>query len=237
MAVIAIWQLIASTKLFGRDVAGPWTVIHVFTNGANRSVLLTAVRTTTWEAVRGFLWGTLFAVVCGVVVLLVPPLRRGFDQLATIESAIPLVALAPIVLALVNRSTVPTAMAAATVFFTIYIATVAGLYGTSRTHLDVFSVLGSSRWQLLRRAQIPTAVPMFATGLKVAVPLAIVGAIIGEWFGSNGGIGPVLLVSMQSYEVPMMWAAMSAAVIIAMLLFAVMAAVELLATRRFGSAT
>jgi NitT/TauT family transport system permease protein len=237
LAVLVIWQLVGANEVFGSSIAPPTDVLDVFGDSREREVIVRAAMATGGEAVRGFLWGALLALIAGALVVVVPPLRRGVDQLATIQSAVPFVAMAPILLANFDRSTVPIAMAAATVFFTIYVAVVAGLHAASRTLHEVFAVFGSSRRQRLFRVQLPAAVPVVATGLKVAMPLAIVGAVIGEWFGSSKGIGPVLLVALRNYQMPKMWAAATATVAVALVLFGVMALVERTAIRRFGGAS
>jgi NitT/TauT family transport system permease protein len=111
---------------------------------------------------------------------------------------------------------------------------VAGLHSASPAVQDVFSVFGSSRRQRLVRSQLPAALPVVVTGLKVAMPLTIVGAVIGEWFGASKGIGPVLLVAVRNYKMPDMWAAAVVMVVIALILFGIMAIVERVTLRRFS---
>lgn len=237
LAVIGLWQLIGATKAVGTSVSPPTKVLHAYFGTSNGSAINRAALITAREALEGFGWGVLLAVVFGVLVVTVPVLRRGIDQLATIQSAIPFVALAPILLANFAQSTIPAAMAAATAFFTLYVATVAGLGAASRSLSDVFAVLGASRIQRLWRIQVPAALPVVATALKVAMPLAIVGAVVGEWLGASGGIGPLLLLAMRDYQMPVMWAAAAAIVVVALVLFGAMAALERVAMARFGGAS
>ncbi|MCU1453691.1 MAG: nitrate transporter permease [Acidimicrobiales bacterium] len=237
VAIVALWQVVGATEVFGSSISPPSKILDVFLHSQDSGLIQKAALVTGSEALDGFLWGLLLAAIVGVVVVVVPVLRRGVDQLATIQSAIPFVALAPILLANFTREEIPSAMATATVFFTIYVAMVAGLQSASATLHDVVAVFGSSRRQRLLRVQIPAAIPVLATGLKVAMPLAIVGAVIGEWFGVSNGIGPVLLISLRDYEMPKMWAAASATVVVALVLFGVMAFIERIATDRFGGAS
>lgn len=231
---VAAWQAVAAAQWFGTTIAPPTDVVDVLGDPVQRTVLLDAATITAQEAVTGFVWGAGLALVVGLLVVVVPVLRRGIDQLATIESAIPFVALAPILLATVAREDIPAAMGAATAFFPVYVAVVSGLRATPAAVLDVFTVFGSMRWQRLTRAQVPSGLPVLATGLKVAMPLAIVGAVIGEWFGASSGLGPVMLVAMRNYRMPMMWAAVAVTVVVALLLYAVTALVEKLAVSRFA---
>jgi NitT/TauT family transport system permease protein len=234
LLVLAAWQVVAATQVFGTTISPPTAVADVFGDAGERSLLLHAGLTTGLEALTGFGEGLAVAVAAGLLVLAVPPLRRGVDQLATIESAIPFVALAPILLALVDRPGIPAAMAACTAFFPLYMAIVAGLHALPPAVADVCTVFGSSRRQALVRAVVPAGIPVIATGLKVAMPLAVVGAVIGEWFGTSGGIGPVMLVAMRGYHMPTMWAAATVTVLAALVLFGAAALLERLAVARFA---
>jgi ABC-type nitrate/sulfonate/bicarbonate transport system permease component len=232
--LLVVWQILGAVKAFGTTVPAPTVVARVFGDSSERSLLAKGAWATALEAVEGFGWALLLAAVAGVLVSLLPLLRRGVDQLATIQSAIPFVALAPVLLALFDRSQVPAAMAAATAFFPLYIAFVSGLEAVSPTVADLCTVLGARRRDTLLRARIPAGLPVLATGTKVAIPLAIVGAVIGEWFGSSSGIGPVMLVAMRNYEMATMWASVTVTVVVALVLYGVCALLERMATVRFG---
>ncbi|MBX6391546.1 MAG: ABC transporter permease subunit, partial [Frankia sp.] len=204
--VVGVWQAVAMAKLLGSSVSAPTEVLDVLTTPRQLDLLTSAASETAGEALLGFGWSLAAAVVAGVLVHVVPPLRRGVDQLATIESAIPFVALAPILLATVGRDAVPAGMAATTAFFPLYIAVVSGLAAVPSAVGDVFSVFGASRRQRMLRAAIPAGIPVVASGLKVGMPLAIVGAVVGEWFGGSNGVGPMMLVAMRNYRMELMWA-------------------------------
>jgi len=234
VGLLIVWQIVGSYDLLGTTISAPTEIVEVFGDGATRSNLIRAGLVTMREAIFGFLWGLVLAAIAGLIAVSVPWLRRGVDQLATIESAIPFVALGPILIATVDRTSIASAMAAATAFFTMYVAIVAGLRSASSTVEDVFTVFGSSRRQRLVRSHVPAALPVISTGLKVAMPLTIVGAVIGEWFGASKGIGPLILVAVRNYRMPDMWAAAVVTVVVALILFGVMAVLERATLRRFA---
>lgn len=232
--VLVAWQLVATLDVLDGAVSAPTAVAGVLGDAGQRAVLTDAVLATGTEAVQGFCWGLIAAVLLGVLVTVVRPLRSGMDQLATIESAIPFVALAPIMIAVFSRDHVPSAIAAATAFFPLYVAVVAGMDAIAPAVADLCTVFGASGRATLLRARLPAGLPVMATGLKVGMPLAIVGAVIGEWFGARAGIGPVMLAAMRGYRMPTMWAAVTCTVVMALLLFGVCALIERLAVTRFG---
>jgi ABC-type nitrate/sulfonate/bicarbonate transport system permease component len=234
LVVLVVWQLIAATKVLGGVLSAPTVVARVLGDDDQRSVLMTAVVATGGEAVEGFLWGLAAAIGLGVLVTVVRPLRAGMDQLATIESAVPFVALAPIMIAVFSREHVPSAIAAATAFFPLYVAVVAGMDAITPAVADLFTVFGATGVARLLRARVPAGLPVMATGLKVGMPLAIVGAVIGEWFGARQGIGPVMLAAMRSYRMPTMWAAVVLTVGLALMLYGMCSLIERFAAVRFG---
>jgi ABC-type nitrate/sulfonate/bicarbonate transport system permease component len=234
LLLLLAWQGIAASKWFGDTITAPSVVLRQFRTSDQRTLLLDAARATGLEALQGFGWALLAAALFGMLATLVPMLRRGIDQLATIESAVPFLALAPILLALVSRDTIPAAMGATTAFFPLYIAIVSGLQSVSPSVKDLCTVLGSKPRTTLVRARIPAAIPVVTTGIKVAMPLAIVGAVIGEWLGASAGLGPIMLVAMRNYEMPTMWAAVTITVVVALLLYGLCALVDRLLAPRFS---
>ena len=234
--VVLAWELVHAAGWLGKNVPSIGSVAAAFGDGTSRSALVSAARVTGGEAVRGFVAGLVCAMAAGAVAVVVPHLRRGLDQLATFLNSVPLIALGPVLLATVARQTVPVAMSAVAVFFTIYVGTTTGLSRVPPAPTDVFQAFGARRWQRLVRLQVPAAIPVIVTALKVAMPIAIVGAIIGEWFGTQGGLGPVMLAAMGEFQIPMLWAAAVSAVGLSLVLYGVMAGVEALTDRRFRSA-
>jgi NitT/TauT family transport system permease protein len=235
LLVLVIWAIVVAGGWLDTSVPSIGSVLDEFREANSRASLTRAVRVTGGEAVRGFLIGLVLAAAAGVIAVLVPHLRRGLDQLATFENAVPLVALGPILLATLDRQSVPVAMSAVAVFFTMYVGVTTGLSKFSTAHADLFHVFGARRRDRLVRLQIPSAIPIVVTSLKVAIPYAIVGAIIGEWFGAQRGLGPVMLVAMQTYRMPSLWAGAVCAVGLSLLLYGAMALIETQTDRRFRS--
>ncbi|TGD85457.1 ABC transporter permease subunit [Mycolicibacterium sp. CH28] len=232
--MVVVWHVVAVSRVFGSTVSSPTAVLRVLADDKRRATLLAGVRVTMLESLQGFVWALVAAAIVALIATLVPVVRRGSDQLGTIESAIPFVSLAPILLALFDRDMVPSAMAACTAYFPLYLAFVSGLAAGPRSAIDLLTVLGASRWSVLLRARIPAGLPVLTTGMKVAMPLAIVGAVIGEWFGSNGGVGPILLVAMRNYQMPTMWAAVVATMALALGLYGLCVVVDRIVVARFG---
>jgi NitT/TauT family transport system permease protein len=106
-----------------------------------------------------------------------------------------------------GREATPVVIASITVFFGVFVAASSGLASASREQGDLLTVLGASRRNRLWLLQVPGALPMFVDGLRLSVTAAVVGAILGEWFGAPGGIGLLLVSAMQNYQIALLWSA------------------------------
>lgn len=235
VVVLAAWQAVGAFELIGNTIAPPTEVVSVLLGDRQGPRIWSATMQTAGAALMGFVWGVVIAAIVGTLVIVIPILRRGIDRAATAQSAMPFVALGPILLATFERSTVPMAMSAATVFFTLYMAIVSGLTAAPKALDEVFIVFGASRLQRLKRVQLPAALPVVASGIKVAMPLSVVGAVIGEWFGASSGVGPILLTSLRDYEMDVMWSAATSTVLVTLALFGLAAAFERASVSRFGT--
>jgi NitT/TauT family transport system permease protein len=109
-----------------------------------------------------------------------------------------------------------------------------GLRGASPRLELVLTTLGAGRWQRLTKLEAIAAVPSILSGMKIATPSAMIGAIVGEWFGAPSGLGVVVLNSMQNFQIPLLWA--TVIVIAAMTLsgYGLLTLVERAARRRIG---
>jgi NitT/TauT family transport system permease protein len=227
------WQFLAWAQVLGTSWPPLSTILATLTDPSRAPLLRRAVATTVAEAAHGYLIGVFVAVTLSLVAVLLPGSRRGLDRLAALLNAVPVIALGPVLISTMPRERVPVALAALAVFFTTFVATTAGFAAAHANHHDVFSVLGAVRRRRFRLLQLPASLPLLCTGLKLGAPAAILGAILGEWFGADKGIGPILVSSMQNYQIPLLWAAALLAAGVAMVAYGAIVIVERAAENRF----
>ena len=91
-------------------------------------------------------------------------------------------------------------------FFPILVNTIAGLKSTSIPITEYFESLGVSKWEILMKIRIPYSLPYLFAALKVSIPLSIIGAVIGEWFGSSKGLGNLIMVSHGNLDTETLFA-------------------------------
>jgi len=181
-------------------------VLHVYADGPRQALLVRSAAATLDSAGIGYAIGAGLGTAAALLAHLVPLLRRGLDRLAVLINALPVIALGPVLIISTGREDTPAALASIPVFFLVYTATAMGLRSTSRPLEQVLTTLGANRWQRLAKFEAVAALPQLATGLKVAASSAMIGAVVGEWFGAPSGLGVVVLNSMQNFQIPLLWA-------------------------------
>jgi sulfonate transport system permease protein len=194
-----------------------------------------ATAATVSAALRGFVIGSMSAFAAAMLAAAVPALRRSIGRLATIANAAPWVAVAPCMLVILGRDRGPTAVAALAVFFFVFVSTSVGLGATSAASHDVMSALGATRPRRLRLVQVPGCWPAVVDGLKLAAPAAMAGAIFGEWYGADRGLGVLLIGAMQSGRAERLWAASLLAAGCGLIAYGALAIVQQALVVRYGT--
>ena len=207
LVLLAAWTLVA---IFGLGTHGavptPGAVLGRMVDDGPGLYWSNAVVTLTYAA-QGFLWGNLAALAVAAVTLLVPRLAPAASQLAVISSCMPLTALGPIVLVVLGGRAPTVFLAAMTVFFTTLVGALLGVRSADPAALDVVRAYGGNRWHQLAKVQVVAAVPATVNALKIAAPGAMLGAILGEYLGGvDSGLGVVLTLAQQQFDVPRTWA-------------------------------
>jgi putative hydroxymethylpyrimidine transport system permease protein len=191
-------------------------------------LVLEHAATTLIEIVAGLALGALVGAASALAVSYFEPARRWLLPMLVVSQAIPVFALAPLlVLWLGYGLSSKIAMAILIIYFPVTTAFYDGLRRTDPGWLDLARVMNGSRWQTLRRIRLPAALPGLASGLRVAAAVAPIGAVIGEWVGSSAGLGYLMLHANARLQIDTMFAALLVLAVIALALyFAVDAALK-----------
>ncbi len=203
--------------------------------GESSDVYWRATKATMWSAIRGLAIGSFLAFGAALLATGVPSMRRSITRLAAIANAAPWVAVAPSLIIVLGKSRGPTAVASLAVFFFVFISTTVGLGAAPKAAHDFASVLGASRFRRVFSVQLPASWPSIADGLKLAAPAAMAGAVFGEWYGADRGLGVLLISAMQSGRADRLWAASLIAAGCGLLAYAFLAGARALLARRYGS--
>ena len=240
LAVAGVLVVAALAEVIGRlGLAGvAWPplseVISFLTEPQARQVLGRALAATGAAPAAGFALGSAVALVVAAVGVLLPALAPGLDRLAAVVHAVPLIAIGPLLITTVGREATPMLVAALAAGFAVFVAATSALAATNAAQRDVFAVLGAGRLVTLLRLQLPAGVPLIVDGLTLAAPAAVLGAVIGEWFGARRGIGVLLVSSMQNMQVEQLWAAALTAAAVSLLAYLLLVALRGAVNRRFS---
>lgn len=202
---LALWQCIGIERWAGLTWQPLSVILPYLLAPAHHRLFVRAIGASFLMIGLGYLAGLASGMVLAMVAHVVRPLRPGLDRLAGMLHAVPTIALAPVFIALLSREWTGMAIAALGTFYVIYVSATSGLAAGTAAHRDMFTVFGSSRLTTLRRLDLPAAMPAVAGGMKFAVPVAFVGAILGEWFGSSHGLGLLIVSAMQNFQIPLLW--------------------------------
>jgi len=182
---------------------------------------------TTMTILIGFGASVVFGVVVGLLMVELRWFERTAYPLMVGSQAIPKIALAPIFVVWFGFGPFPRVLMTFLIsFFPIVIATVTGLRSIERELQYVSQCMGLSPWKSFRDVRLPHALPHIFAGLKVAITLAVVGAIVGEFVGSDKGLGTVMVRAIGIQNTPLLFAALVAVTVLAIVLFALVGLAE-----------
>ena len=220
LGLIAGWAaLVHITGAPPYILPGPSDVWAAWLSHAPR--ILEHAGTTALEIVLGLLIGVFGGGMAAVTLSVAPRTRAWLLPILVISQAIPVFALAPVlVLWLGYGLASKVAMAALIIFFPVTAALYDGLRRVEPAWIDSARVLGYRGGALLFHVRLPAALPAFATGLRTATAIAPIGAIVGEWVGSSAGLGYLMLHANARLQIDLMFAALSALAVMAIGLYA-----------------
>jgi NitT/TauT family transport system permease protein len=186
-----------------------------------------AMGTTLLEAVIGIVLGTLIGIVSGVVFFRVRLLERMFFPYFVASQAVPIIAFGALVIMWFGNGLAAKAFVALYLtFFPVAVNTLRGLRSVDPRQVDLLRTFGASSTRIFLKLQFPGALPSIFTAVRLGASLGLVGAIVGEWFGAQSGLGAILLLSMFNYQVADLWAAIVLTGIAGTLLFGVVVLLE-----------
>ena len=193
--IIGTWYLLSDTGFVHRILLpppGPVAIAFIELIGSpdfSRHLLRTAS-----EFAIGFAAGVTIGFCLGLVLSVFAFLRKAYFSLIAGFDAIPSIVLAPLIITWFGFGIESKVVQAAIVcFFSVFITTLAGLAMTSEDEIRLMRVLRASRWQAFTKMRLPNALPAIFGGLKIAVTLALVGAVVSEFVAADAGLGFLMM--------------------------------------------
>ena len=224
--LLALWQVIVSGFGVPTYIApSPVQVLQVFVEQGD--VLWLNFWPTLMEAASGFLVGNTVAAVLAVWFVHSQLAERAFYPIAVFVNTIPIIAVAPILVLLLGNGYAPKIVIAALIcFFPTLVNMVRGLKAVSPQMLELMRVLSASGREVLFKIRLQSSLPFLFAALKIASTTCVIGAIVGEWIGSNYGLGSLIIEATYNFRAPLLYATVILGAGMAVAAFAIVTLVE-----------
>jgi len=199
----------------------PEAVWHKFLLALADGTLWRHTRVTLVEILGGLAIGLSLAMVLGYVLAKSPVLERLVGPYVVAAQAIPVIAIAPLVILWAGSGlTAKMLVAALTLFFPTLVNTMVGIRSVERDLLDLMRALNASRWQVFYKLELPASLPILFGGLKIGVALSVIGAVVGEFVAADQGLGFLInLTSRGTLDTALLFVALGVLVVIAVTMY------------------
>ena len=224
--IVVAWDL--AIRLFhipAYQVPAPGDVVAVL--WSDWPELLRQTWPTTYATLGGFLLSAAFGIPIAMLIAGSRTVESYIYPLLVFSQSVPKVAIAPLFLViLVVSRDIMIISAFLLGFFPVVVSAVQGFKSVDPDMVDLARAMQGSRFHVFRAVNLPHAMPAIFSGLKVSITLAVVGAVVGEFVGSNSGIGYVLQRSIGTFDLPTMFAALVILALLGVILFWIVDRIE-----------
>jgi ABC-type nitrate/sulfonate/bicarbonate transport system permease component len=238
--ILVVWQLFLEIfhidPFIGRGPSDVWNFLTTGQVGADaRAQLWDASVTTLTDAGVGLFAGASIAVICALVFNLAPSAESTFMPMAIVLRSVPLVAMTPLIVLIFGRGLLAvTVISGIVTFFPVLVNVSLALRSAPKAAIDLCHAYGADARTTLRKVQIPTALPALFASLRIAAPLALVGALLAEWLSTGHGLGYLMLQSGSLSNYNMLWSATALVTIYSIVAYSLIAAIEKIALAKYG---
>ena len=182
----------------------------------------------TWTTLQEVLLGYVIALVVGVATALLiafsPIAERTLYPLIVASQAIPIIALAPILLIWFGFGMTPKVIVVVLLcYFPITVNMADGLRSADTDALNLLRSMGANRWQVLRIVRIPSSLPYLISGARIAAAVSVIGAIVGEWVGASSGLGYLMTRAASQFLTARLFAAVAISAVVGVGMFVIVA--------------
>lgn len=226
IALVLLWWLLnAAHVMKSYLLPSPETTAQAIAN--NGHYLWSNTLATAYETVAAFAVSIVFGVLAGVLMVYSKPIEKTLYPLLVFAQVVPKIALAPLFVVWLGFGNTPKILVAFLIaFFPVVVSSFVGLRSVDPEILDLAATMDASPLQVFFRFRFPASLPHLFSGVKVAATLAVTGAVVGEFVGSNKGLGNVILEANGNVNTPLLFAGLIVLSLFGVVLFLVVEAVE-----------
>ncbi len=209
VAIIAAWQFASGTLVAEFFISKPSAIIAALQRQVATGSLFFHIGITATEAFSGFLIGAFVGVTAGVLLGRIPFLSDLLQPFILAFYSLPKIALAPLFILWIGIGIwMKIVLTATVVFFLVFLNTFTGVRSVSRELVAILKLMGASERHVLFKVVLPSAIAWVFAGLRISVPYALIGAIVGELIAANRGLGFVLASATGQFDTAGVFAAL-----------------------------
>jgi len=225
---LVIWEAVARwSGLPPFILPGPEAVVRRFVQVVETGLLWKHIQATAVEVLLGLALGMTVALPLGYIMARWPLLERLVTPYTVASQALPVVAIAPLLIIWFGPGLFSKVLICALiVFFPVLVNTVVGLRTIPQAWRDLLRVLHASWWQTLWYLEWPAALPVIAGGLRIGATLAVIGAVVGEFIAADRGLGFLINAARGRYDTALVFVALAALMAMALVLYAAVRLLE-----------
>lgn len=233
LLVLLAWQAVVLLGGYQQfTLPAPAAVAQRFLSAASSGMLWGHMAVTLAEALGGFVLALSISLLLGYVLAHTPWLERALAPVLAATQAVPIIAVAPLVVLWFGAGLQSKVLVAALItFFPMLLSTIAALRGVPRELREMAVISGANRWQVLRHVEAPLALPVFFAGMRTGLSLATTGAVVGEFVAGRDGLGALINIARGLFDTPLIFVALLLLAGMTLLLYVLVSLLERLLVR------
>lgn len=207
LLVFAVWEIsVRLSEIEDYLLPAPSAIITELLTNISDYAFNTIV--TIGEAIGGFVLGSIFAIIGASIMYQSRFLERGLLPVAILIKVTPIIAIAPLFVIWFGFGLLPKILIAAIItFFPVLVNCLSGMRATSSDITDLLKSLNASKSEIMIKASFPNSYPYLFASFKIAIPLAVIGAVVAEWFSGDRGLGSMIIRANNNLDMPQLFGA------------------------------
>ncbi len=228
VVVLFIWQLVVSAQIYPTFIIpSPLSVVQKGIQVIGDGSLLRHASATFGNVIAGLFVGLTLAVTLGYAIAKTPILEDFLSPIIVAVQSAPVVAYAPLlVIWFGSGPTSKIVTSALIVFFPMLMNTIVGIRTVPQPLRELMISMRATRWQTFIKLEVPAAMPVLISGLKISATLAVIGAVVGEFISANAGLGFLVNLARSQYDTPLVIISVLTLTLIARFLYGLVSVVE-----------
>jgi ABC-type nitrate/sulfonate/bicarbonate transport system permease component len=219
VTILIIWELVVNLGVVERYILpSPADILKALAE--NRSEIIAHAGVTFYEGIIGLLMAVGFSLLMAVVMDRFATVKKAVYPILVISQTIPIIVIAPLIAMWFGFGIAPKIFVVVLVcFFPITVNMIEGLQSVDLELINLLRSMSATKRQIFSKIKLPSALPYFFTGLKIAATYSIMGAVIGEWLGGKAGLGVYMQRARHAFAMDLVFASILVIVVLSILLF------------------